>query len=292
MSANDFKEAFGLRAVLDFELFPVAGTTITVASLLLFGLIVLLAAIVSSLLGRALVRAAKLRGVEREGTLAVIRRLLHYFVMAVGFGIGLETIGIQMSALFAAGAVFAIGLGFAMQNITQNFVSGLIILLERTIKPGDVLFVDGRMVRVSRMGIRATQARTLDDEELIVPNSIIVQNSVTNYTLQDTHYRLRTTVGVSYASDMRQVRDVLEKASAGIAWRDSGRDSVVLLHGFGTSSVDWEVSVWIQDPWRMQALRSQLNEVVWFALKDAGITIAFPQLDVHFDPAVAVTARG
>jgi len=100
-----------------------------------------------------------------------------------------------------------------MQNIMQNFVSGVILLTERTIKPGDVLQVDQRFVRVQNMGIRATIARTLDEEEIIIPNCAIVQANVTNYTLKDSLYRLRCTVGVVYSADMRAVREVLEKTA-------------------------------------------------------------------------------
>jgi small-conductance mechanosensitive channel len=272
--------------LLDIPLFSLGGTPVTVATLVVFVVIVALTFLVSHLIQKALLRALRMRKVKDEGTLEVARRLLHYLVLATGLAVGLQTIGINLSALFAAGAVFAIGLGFAMQNIMQNFVSGVILLTERSIKPGDVLQVEGRFVRVQKMGIRATIARTLDEEEIIVPNSAIVQSTVTNYTLRDSLYRLRCTVGVVYGSDMKQVREVLERVVEGIEWRVKDRQPVVLLTEFGSSSVDWEVSVWMDDPWRVRRARSELNQAIWWALKEAGITIAFPQLDVHFDPPI------
>jgi small-conductance mechanosensitive channel len=272
--------------LLDVQLFSLAGTPITVATLILFVLIVVVTFLVSHLLQRGLTRAARLRKVGDEGTVAVLKRLMHYLLLAVGLAIALDTIGVNLAALFAAGAFFAIGLGFAMQNIMQNFVSGLILLMERTIKPGDVLQVEGQFVKVQRMGIRSTIARTLDEEEIIVPNSTIVQSTVTNYTLRDSLYRLRTTVGVIYGSDMTLVRRTLERVAEDIPWRTKALDPVVLLVQFGGSSVDFEVSVWMDDPWRVRRARSELNEAVWWGLKEAGITIAFPQLDVHFDRPV------
>lgn len=272
--------------LLDIPLFSLGGTPVTVATLIVFVVIVVLTFLVSHLIQKALLRALRLRKVKDEGTLEVARRLLHYLVVATGLAIGLQTIGINLSALFAAGAVFAIGLGFAMQNIMQNFVSGVILLTERSIKPGDVLQVESRFVRVQKMGIRATIARTLDEEEIIVPNSAIVQSTVTNYTLRDSLYRLRCKVGVVYGSDMKRVRETLERVVEGIEWRVKDREPVVLLVEFGSSSVDWEVSVWMTDPWRVRRARSELNQAIWWALKEAGITIAFPQLDVHFDPPV------
>jgi hypothetical protein len=192
----------------------------------------------------------------------------------------------RMHALFAAGAVFAVGLGFAMQNISQNFVSGVILLIERTIKPGDILQVETEIVRVKRMGIRATVSRTLDDEEIIIPNSVLVQNSVKNYTLQDSLFRLRTLVGVIYGSNMALVRETLERTTREIPWRVQAVQPRILMKQFGNSSVDFDVSVWIDDPWKKQVRLSELNERIWWALKEAGIVIAFPQLDVHFDPPV------
>ncbi len=279
-------------SILNYHLFDVANTSITVATLIIFAVILLVAFVISLLAQRAAVRAMRFRRVKSEGTEGVVRRLLHYTIMAVGLTIALQTVGIDLSALFAAGAVFAIGLGFAMQNIMQNFVAGLILLVERAIKPGDVLQVEGRFVRVREMSIRTTIARTLDDEEIIMPNSLLVQSTVTNYTLRDSFYRLRATVGVIYGSDMKLVREILERVGASLEWRSGEHDPVILLSEFGSSSVDWEISVWIDEPWTVRRRKSQLNEAIWNAFKEAGITIAFPQLDVHFDPPVVDSIAG
>ncbi|GAB4238102.1 MAG: hypothetical protein Kow00109_12390 [Acidobacteriota bacterium] len=270
----------------DVHLFEIAGTPVTVATVITFAFILIITFAVTRLIDGAIARALRLRQLGEEASLAASRRLLRYLLWLVGFAVGLETVGINLSALFAAGALFAVAVGFAMQNLAENFVSGVILLTERTIKPGDVLEAEGRIVKVVHLGIRTTVARTLDDEEIIIPNSLLVQNTVKNYTLQDSLYRIRALVGVSYASDMRRVREVLERTAQAIPWRWQGREPRVLLRAFGSSSVDWEVSVWIDDPWISQRRLSDLNEAIWWALKDAGITIAYPQIDVHFDPEV------
>jgi len=280
-----------LRRILNTELISIANTSVTLSTLIFFLAIIVATLVFSRLLQRALRRALSLRGIRDEGTVGVAERLAHYCVLALGIGVGLQTIGINLAALFAAGAVFAIGLGFAMQNIAQNFVSGVILLLERSIKPGDVLRVEDRFVRVQRMGIRATIARTLDDEEIIIPNANIVQSTVVNYTLRDSFYRVRCPVGVVYGSDMVLVRQTLERVAAEMPWRHLEKEPVVLLTEFADSAVVYEVSVWIDDPWSVRRLKSQLNEAIWWAFKDAGVTIAFPQLDVHFDPPVTESLR-
>lgn len=280
-----------LSDVLDFNLVTIAGTPVTAGTLVAALLVILIAALASRILRGALTRGFESRGMIQEGSLAATRRLLHYTVMAVGAAIALETVGIDLAALFAAGAIFAIGLGFAMQHIAQNLVSGVIMLVERSIKPGDVLEVNGVVVRVQRMGIRATVVRTREDEDLIVPNGTLVQSAVKNFTLHDSLFRVRAAVGVVYGSDMRLVLDVLTRTAADLPWRVRQRDPRVLMTGFGSSSVDFDVSVWIEDPWDAPQRLSELHQAIWWALHDAAVTIAFPQLDLHLDAPVVESVR-
>jgi small-conductance mechanosensitive channel len=243
-----------------------------------------------------MLRMVKERSVPEQGSMAVTARLVHYTILFLGFAIALGTLGIQLTAVFAAGAVFAVAIGFAMQNITANFVSGVILLFERSIKPGDIVEVEGRIMRVRDMGVRSTIARGLNEEDLIIPNSELVQATVKNFTLRDTLYRIDADVGVSYESDMDRVREVLESMVQGLGWRSRKSEPVVLMKAFGASTVDFTVSVFTDDPWSLRKLRSDLNEAIWTALKEAGITIAFPQLDVHLDApvmqALAVSESG
>lgn len=271
------------------SLFTISGTEVTLFSIALFLSVLLITVLLSASLQRGLKKTLHARFSKKEGTLAALLRLLHYFILIVGFSIGLQIIGISLSALFAAGAVFAIAIGFAMQNVVQNFVAGVILLLERSIKPGDVLEVDGNIVKVMDMGIRTTIARTLIDEELIMPNAVFSQSTVKNYTLRDNVYRLGVVVGVSYDSDMDMVIKVLEKTASDVTWRLPEPGPAVRLLEFGSSSVDFGVYVSIDDPWQQRVLMSELRKDIWFAFKDAGITIAYPQLDVHFDSSIVET---
>ena len=269
--------------ILDLHLFTLAGTPVTVATLVTAFLIMLAAFGLSYMLQRALRRAIPARDTGRMANSEVVGRLLHYAILFVALGVAFDTVGVDLAALFAAGAIFAVGIGFAMQNIAQNFVSGVILLLDRSIQPADILEVEGRVVRVGTIGIRTTIVRTRDDEEMIVPNSVLVQSTVTNFTLNDHQYRLRARVGVIYGSDMRVVMDTLREAAGALAWRNQERDPRILLTEFGDSSVNFEVSVWVNQPWESQTLLSELHQTIWWSLKDVGVTIAFPQLDVHFD---------
>jgi len=277
----------GAGAHLDKPLFEIAGTAVSVATLISIGFVLLATLVVGKLLTGLFERVLRRRGKTGEGEVKALVRVLRYAIWITGATIGLSAAGINLSALFAAGAIFAVAIGFAMQSILQNFVAGVILLLERAIKPGDVLEVEGQMVKVQHMGVRTTVARTLDDEDLIIPNGTLAQSSVKNFTLRDPEYRVRMRVGVAYSSDMDRVRQTLAAAADGLPWRLSQHEPRILLIEFGSSSVDWEVSVWTDDPWRVRTLRSDLQVAVWNALQAAGITIAFPQIDVHLDAAVA-----
>lgn len=278
--------------LLGFELLRVKGVTVTVSSLLLAIVIVLVGWAISAAVQRAVRRTWAQRESRDQRNLHAVLKLIHYAVMLIALGVALDSIGIDLTTLFAAGALFAIGLGFAMQNVAQNFVSGVILLMERTIRPGDLLEVDGAVVRVQQLGLRSTLVRTRFEEEMIVPNSMLVQSTIKNFTLHDPLYRVRTQVGVAYSSDLRVVLEQLEATARVFNARYQGRDPVVLLKGFGESSVDFEISVWTDDPWNERRLLSDLNQAIWWALKDAGVTIAFPQTDLHLDPEVVDALRG
>lgn len=284
MDINEMANA--VNDVLSMELFKLGEGYVTIGNIL--GAVLILGAtfVISALLRKGLKRGLRLRGVKDEGTVGVVTKLTHYGIMAVGFAVSIQALGLDIGALFAAGAIFAVGIGFAMQNIAQNFVAGLILLVERAIKPGDVLDIEGSIVKVKRMGIRATVARSLDEEEIIVPNYTLVQSAVKNYTLDDSSYRLRVPVGVIYASDMKLVRQILVGVAEGVDWRLKEPSPVVLMTAFGSSSVDFEVSVWISDPWTIRRRSSDLHEAIWWALKEKDVVIAFPQVDVHFDGPV------
>jgi small-conductance mechanosensitive channel len=272
----------GVRDFAAIELFQISGVPVTMASIATFAVIMLMSFWISLMVQRVLERALVRGGLKEHGTVSTVGKLAYYLTLFVGLAIALQTVGISLASLFAAGAFVAVGVGFALQNILQNFVSGVILLAERSITERDVLLVDGEMILIERIGARATVARTRDDLQRIIPNSTLVQSTVVNYTLTDSIYRVRARVGVSYGSDMERVEAALDRAARSVADREPSRDPTILLLEFGDSSVVWEASIWANDPWEARVTRSTLNKAIWSVLGDEGITIAFPQLDVHF----------
>lgn len=269
-----------LRALFDPHV-EIAGARIGMDEVFVFVLIVSASYFISRIVQRLVKRWFALRKSDDPGIVANTNRLIHYIALTIGIALGLHAIGINLGGLFAAGAVLAVGIGFATQNLTQNFVSGVLLLAERSITEGDVLEVQGEMVRVERLGARATVARTRDDEQLIIPNATLVQSTVTNYTLQDDLFRVRSQVGVSYDSNLDHVMTVLQKVAEELPGRSQARDPSVLLLAFADSAVVFEISVWSRNPWTMLPLRSDILMRVWRALHEEDIVIAYPQMDLH-----------
>ncbi len=270
-----------MNEILNRTLITIGDTPVTLWSLTLLVMTVLISYVLSKLIQRAIRRWLQFRATIDKGATTTSLQLLHYVILTVGIAVGLDTVGVDLGALFAAGAFAAVAVGFAMQNIMQNFVSGVILLAERTIKENDILEVDGQIVRVERLGARSTVARTREDEQLIIPNSMLIQSTVSNLTLADPLIRIRAMVGVSYGSDVEEVFEVLSETALATEGRDPTRDPVVMLKEFADSSIVFEVSVWTRDPWGALQFHSALNREIWRALKRANITIAFPQLDLH-----------
>jgi small-conductance mechanosensitive channel len=259
--------------LLDLRLFSLHGTPVTLEALLVFVVMVAATVLLARLSRSGARRALTRHDTLDAGTAHVAAQLVQYLVLVLGLGVSLETLGVNLATFFAAGAFLAVAAGFAMQSIAQNFVSGVILLFERHIKPGDVLELDDRVVRVTRMGLRATIARTPDEEDLIIPNSILAQQIVTNYTLLDSNLRLYSTVDVGYDSDLDLVSRTLQAAAAGVPGRLSKPEPRVLLTSLGASGVTFEVSIWVSDPWSERVTRSHLNEAIWRSLQKAGIAM-------------------
>lgn len=259
----------------------VGAASVSYAALLLALLVLVMGFIVASKAGARIRRlggdgAGQLRG--RAVAAQVVGHTLRFATVAVA----LQVTGIDIASVLAAGAVLAVGIGIAMQKVAENFVSGVILFAERSIREGDIIEFEGRVAKVRHIGVRATIAVTLDDEEIIVPNSILAQSAVKNLTLTDVVYRLRVAIGVAYGSDVDRAAEVLESAATALSWREPSHKPVVLLTDFGSSSIDFEVSVWTSDVWALRRGQSDLRKALWRALRDAGIAIPFPQLDVHF----------
>jgi small-conductance mechanosensitive channel len=204
-------------------------------------------------------------------------------VWLIGLELALNLLGIQLTSLFAASGFLAFGAGFAVKNVVENFLSGVILKSENTIRPDDLIAVNGKWLYIERIGLRTVRAKTFDGSEILIPNSLIAQSMVENLTRDNREHRIKIEVGVAFESDLKLVRATLEQTVDALEWRSQGHDPMVFLSKFGDFSVNYDIYVWIDNANESGDRKSDLNEKVWWALKDAGITIAYPQMGMHLD---------
>lgn len=269
-----------IRARFDEPLFVVGGTAVTVASVASFAVFVLAAYGASWLLRRSLRRVYRRRRLD-EGVQFALDRLLHYAVMALGAFLALDNLGVSVTALAGLGAVLAVGIGFGLQNIAQNFVSGLILLLERPVKKGDFVQVGEVRGTVRDIRARATVVTTLDNVDIIVPNGQFITEPVTNDTFGDRRVRVTVKVGVAYGSDTARVREVLLAVAAEHGDVLDEPPPQVQFRDFGESSLDFALLAWLADPRDENGVASDLRFAIERAFREAAIEIPFPQRDLH-----------
>ena len=205
------------------------------------------------------------------GYLAVIVVLLTAFAAA----------GVDFSNIALVAGALSVGIGFGLQSIVNNFVSGLILLAERPIKVGDWVQVSGGEGTVRKINVRSTEIETFDRCSIIVPNSSLISDTVSNWTHGDLMGRVRVAVGVSYDADPKQVEEILLKCAEAHPRALQFPAATVLFKDFGASSLDFEVRVFIDDVNWVAFVGSELRFEIHKALKEAGIEIPFPQRDVN-----------
>jgi small-conductance mechanosensitive channel/uncharacterized protein YndB with AHSA1/START domain len=219
-----------------------------------------------------------------RGARDAIITLFGYVGFVVAALVALAMAEVDLTGLAIVSGALAIGIGFGMQEIASNFVSGLILLFERPIRSGDFVTVGDVEGFVRSIRIRATEIETLDNQNVLVPNSELVSGRVTNWVLRDTHGRLQVRVGVAYGSDIETVRDILESVSREhpeVITDGRAPAPRALFMGFGDSSLDFELRVRVQRIERRFSVLSDLNFAIDAAFRQAGISIPFPQRDLH-----------
>ena len=220
---------------------------------------------------------------ERGAREALIT-LFGYVAFFIALLVGLTQAGVDLSGLVFVSTALALGIGFGMQEIASNFVSGLILLFERPIRTGDFVSVGDIDGFVRKISIRATEIETMDNQNVLVPNSELVSGRVTNWVLHDTYGRLRILVRIAYGSDVEQVRDILERVACenpDVITDGRAPAPRALFMGFGDSSLDFELRCRINRIDRRFNVTSDINFGIDAAFREAGISIPFPQRDLH-----------
>ncbi len=271
---NDIKE------FLDRKLLDLAGAPITPGSLLVGAAVVFVALAVANLLAFSVRRVLRARGTA-QGVQFAVAKIVRYAVTAVGLIGAVNAMGFRLDALLAASAVLAVGIGFGLQNIAQNFISGIILLLEQPVRHGDFVRVGGTLGTVEDIGLRATHIITRDEVTIIVPNSALITAEVVNHSRPTTSLRIRVAVGVAYGTDTDKVRRALLEVARSNEGVLAAPPPEVRLEDFADSSMLFALFCWIPHARDDLRVSSSLRFAIEKAFREANIVMPFPQREVH-----------
>ncbi|HHE54211.1 MAG TPA: mechanosensitive ion channel family protein [Caldithrix abyssi] len=269
------------ETVFTFTLFSINQTPVTLASIILFFLMIVLFYLFSKIFNRFLLkRVLNKFGVE-PGLQFTLMRVSHYLLIITGIIIAFQFIGIDLSGLAIILGLLSVGIGFGLQNITSNFVAGLILLFERPIQIGDRVMIGDLEGDVTDINIRSTTIRTLNNVSIIVPNSEFISNKVVNWSHGDTKVRIEVNVGVAYSSDLDLVLKTLKEIALEHPKVLKRPEPQVIFESFGDSAWNLNLRVWLPDPHKHHQIKSELNCAIVRKFRERNIEIPFPQQDVY-----------
>jgi small-conductance mechanosensitive channel len=282
--------------IVEHPLFHINGSDVTALALIWVVLVIISALVFSALLRRTLTRVAARSSSISASALYTLGRLLHYISIAVAIFISLAILGVDFTELAIVAGALSVGIGFGLQSIFNNFISGLILLFERPMKVGDLILLDsGVRGRVKAINVRSTRITTWDNVDVLVPNSEFISGKVTNYTLSDDVRRLHIPFGVAYGSD----KDLVKKAGLEAALelpstlnRGEFKPDVWLVN-YGDSSLDFELIVWVNGN-TLPKDKHPIGMYLWeleTKLSEYGLEIPFPQRDLHLRSADKMAAQ-
>jgi len=258
--------------------------SISIGDILAFGVTVVASFLLSGLIRFTLNEEIYPRAHIPSGAAYASSRLLHYTVLTLGFLVGLALLGVNLTKISVLAGAFGVGIGFGLQNVVNNFVCGLIMLFERPVHVGDTVELDEVMGEVRLIGFRASSVRTWQGADIIIPNAQFITAKVTNWTFRDRLRRIDLPVSVAYASDPKQVIELLEGVARAHPQILAYPVPLCIFTSYGDSAINFELRVWINlaaDLANVPQIRSDLNAAVYDAVKAAGMSFPFPQREVR-----------
>jgi small-conductance mechanosensitive channel len=219
-----------------------------------------------------------------------VASLIHYTLVFVGLLLAIGVLGIDLTKITIMLGALGVGIGFGLQQIVNNWVSGIILLMERPIRVGDYIqLASGDWAEVKRIGLRATRVQTFDRADVMIPNGDLITREVINWTFSDRFARLKLPVGVAYGSDTQQVLNILMEVANEDKAVVQYPEPYAFFNGFGESSLNFELRVYLVNSDIWFTVWGRLYQEIERKLREAGITVPFPQRDLHLrsvEPAV------
>lgn len=268
------------KQIVDFNL-SVGKFTISIGSLLLFPLTVYVAYWIAKTI-RAVLNEDVFPNISLpRGVGNSVSSILYYTIIMAGFFIALAAAGFELSQLGMIISALSVGIGFGLQTVVNNFISGLILMLERPVQPGDTIEVSGTLGKVREIGMRATTLTTFEGADVVVPNGMLLSEKMINWTLSSDNRRVDIPIGVSYGSDPNKVLALLSDVAHATQGVSANPAPTVLFTGFGDSALNFSVRAWTTSYDDSVFIRSNMAVRILNALQEAGIDIPYPQRDLH-----------
>ena len=270
-----------IEKVLEFELFEIGIYTLSVYNLLLVIIIFFAVKGITHTVDTVLKKRLAKKGVTDEGRSSSISQIVKYIVYILGFFLMVKSLGINIDLIIGVFAALGLGIGFALQDVFKDLISGIIILFEGNVSVGDILEVDGLTGSVKQIKLRTSLIRTRDGIYMVIPNSKIVNENVVNWSTNNRITRFDIKIGVAYGSDVEKVREILldcAKRSDMVSKRPA---PVVFFNNFGDSSLEFELNFWVLDTWNIETTKSNIRFDIDKSFRENNIQIPFPQRDVH-----------
>ncbi|MBN2669207.1 MAG: mechanosensitive ion channel [Bacteroidales bacterium] len=270
-----------IKEFINYEIIHTGKYQITVYEIIISVVIILLA-ILGLRLIKSFFRRLENNNKIDSGASSSIFKIVKYIIWVIIISIVLQTYGIDVTVLVAGSAALFVGLGFGLQNLFNDFASGLIILFERTLKVGDIVEFDGGIVgEVINIGLRTSEIKDRNNIIILVPNSKLVNEKVINWSHFDKTTRFSVKVGVAYDSDVEKVKTLLLQAARSHPKIVNHPEAFVRFSNFGESSLDFELFFWTIDNFIVEHIKSDLRFEINKLFRAHKVIIAFPQLDVH-----------
>jgi potassium efflux system protein len=285
--------SMNFEAVWNFVLARVGGQPFTVGTIVTAFALVIVGYLISRLLSRGIAGLLSRKARLDEGATAAIQTLGFYGLYVVFLFTSLTLVNFPMTIFTIAGGAVAIGVGFGSQQVMRNFLSGVIIHLERPIRAGDLVEVEGTHGTVESIGTRSTRIRAVNNTHIILPNSFFLDNKVVNFTLSDDIIRTSVRVGVVYGSPVREVERILRQVVDENPRILKEREPRIVFADFGANSLDFDVYFWLRAKAIIdrRMVESEVRHRIDDLFREAGLVIAFPQRDVHLDSARPLEVR-
>ena len=275
-----------VRDFLNVTLFEIQDTPVTFMSIIVFILFIVGFSFLASFVKKVLNKKILPKFIKDSGLRYTLARMSQYVIVIIGIFVSFQFLGINLTGLAVIFGFLSVGIGFGLQNVTSNFISGLIVLFERPISVGDRVEVNNIEGDVQEINIRSTKVKTLDNISIIVPNSEFVSKDVINYSHGDPTYRLGINVGVAYGSDLDDVLKALNEVAEENKNVLKNPSHDVHLRNFGDSAWDMKLLVWIPNVKDKYAIQNELNQAIVRKFRSMGIEIPFPQRDINFRNAI------